>query len=359
MPEIKIMHMADVHFGRPVSGLDENLRNVRRQETRAAFCDALKIANERNVDVVLIAGDLFDSSETDKSTVNFIKAELKKIEHIPVLVSPGNHDPLGNAYRMLDDGSCSNLTVFTEKAAVKTFADKGFAVYGIGFDNEVVDQPLLKNLKAEKSSFVNIAVIHGELAADSVYNPVKESDIAQSDMDYVALGHVHTFSGIKKAGNTNYAYSGTLEGGGFDECGEKGVIIGIVSKEKCELEFLKICKRCYRTVEVDVTGAQTLQKIIDRVKAVTPDKNDLYKIVLTGVRSEKIPAGVIENEVEAFYVKTTDCTRGAYNIEEIAKDYTIGGLFAKKVLERMQNCSAEEKTDLLKAADVVFDILSE
>ncbi len=359
MPEIKIMHMADVHFGRPVSGLDETLRNVRRQEVRASFSDALKTAGEQNVDAVLISGDLFDSSEADKSTINFIKTELKKIQHIPVFVSPGNHDPLGNAYKMLDDGSCSNLIVFAENVTVKAFPDKGFAVYGVGFDNEVVDKPLLKNLKAEDSSLVNIAVVHGELATESAYNPVKESDIAESGMDYVALGHVHAFSGIKKAGNTCYAYSGALEGGGFDECDEKGVLIGTVSKGTCALEFLRMCKRCYRTVEVDVTGAGTLEEIIDRVKAKIEDKKDLYKIVLTGVRGEKIPAGVIENEIEAFYVKTKDFTRGAYNIEEMSKDYTIGGLFAKKVLERMQSCSEEEKEDLRKAADVVFDILSE
>ena len=78
---IKIMHMAEVHFGRAVSGLPENLREIRRQEVRSTFSCAINKANEDGVDVVLIAGDLFESSETDKSTVTFIKGELEKISH--------------------------------------------------------------------------------------------------------------------------------------------------------------------------------------------------------------------------------------------------------------------------------------
>lgn len=359
MAEIKILHMADIHFGRAVSGLDESLRNIRRQEVRTSFCEAINTANQTGADVVLIAGDLFDSDEADKSIISFIKGELQKIEHIPVFIAPGNHDPLGSAYKMLNDGSCKNLTVFSHDAECKTFSEKGFAVYGVGFANEVEDKSLLKGIKAEDTGLINICLIHGEISSSGEYNPISEAEIAESGMDYVALGHVHAYSGIKKAGNTFYAYSGILEGGGFDECGEKGVITGTISKQECKLNFLRMCKRCYRAIEIDVTEAETLQDIISLVKTAIADKGDLYKITLTGQRCEKIPEGVIENEVDAFYIKLKDCTRGAYNLEELSKDYGIGGIFAKNVLELMEKATDSEKADLLKAADVVFDILSE
>jgi len=359
LSQIKIMHMADIHFGRPTSGLDESKRNIRKQEMRSSFSAAIDMAKEKQVDVLLIAGDFFDSADTDKSTVNFIKNEFAKIPHIPVFISPGNHDPLGSAYNMLCDGECGNLTVFSAEGGCVEIPDKNLAVYGIGFDNEVVNTGIFKNIKVKDSTKINICVVHGELAANSDYNPITESDIAYSGMDYVALGHVHTYSGIKKAGDTFYAYSGTLEGGGFDECDEKGVILGTVSKESSSFEFVRLSRRCYRTVEIDVTDAKTLQDIIVMVKAAATDKNDLYKIVLTGRRPEKIPDGVIENEVDAFFVKVKDSTRGAYNLDELSGDYTIGGIFARNVLQRLENCDESEKEDLIKAADIVFDILSE
>lgn len=358
MAPIKILHMADIHFGRPATGLPENLREIRRQEVRSTFSKALSLANDENVDAVLIAGDLFDTSDTDKSTLNFLAGEFNKISHIPVFIAPGNHDPLGSAYNELNALGCPNLTVFGKECSVKTFPDKNFAVYGIGFDNDVITDHLLGKIKAEDENAVNIAVIHGELVANGGYNPITETDIALSGMDYVALGHVHTHLGINKSGNTYYAYSGALEGGGFDECDEKGVILGTVSKDGCDLKLVPISRRKYRTIEVDVTDTATLQEIIEKVKASVDNTDDLYKIVLTGCRPERIPPDVIENEVDAFFVKTKDQTRGAYNLEELSADYSIGGIFARNVLERMASATDDEKNDLLRASDVVFDILN-
>lgn len=359
MSQIKILHIADIHFGRPASGLPEHLRDIRRQEVRSAFSAAISMAKEREVDAVLIAGDLFDCTDTDKSTVNFIKGEFAKIGHIPVFIAPGNHDPLGSAYDALVNENCPNLTVFGAGCTCKTFPDKNFAVYGVGFDNEVVSLPLLKKIKAENENLINIAVVHGEIAANSDYNPISETDIAATGLDYIALGHVHTYSGIRKAGNTYYAYSGALEGGGFDECGDKGAILGTVSKDVCNLDLVPISRRRYHTIELDVTGMTTFQEIIDKVGSLTGNKDDLYKIVLTGQRPEKIPPNVIENEVGAFFVKVKDLTRGAYDLKEISADYTIGGIFARNVLERMENADEAEKADLMRAADIVLDILND
>lgn len=355
--QIKILHMADVHFGRAVSGLPQNLRNIRRQEVRSTFSDAVNCAKEENVDAVLIAGDLFDSMDTDKSTINFIKGELSKIPHIPVFISPGNHDPLGGAYKMLMQENIENLTVFGENVSCIKFPQKKFAVYGIGFNNEVVNTSLLKSIKAEDEDFINIGVIHGEMAVNSDYNPITESDIGETNMDYIALGHVHSYSGIKKSMNTSYAYCGNLEGGGFDECGEKGVILGTVSKGECNLKLHRLCKRIYHTIEIDVTETKTLQEIIEKVKEKVQSRDDLYKIVLTGKRPENIPEGVIENELDVFYAKIKDLTRGSYDLKAISADYSIGGIFAKNVLQRMENADENEKAELMKAADIVMDIL--
>lgn len=359
MPDIKILHMADIHFGRPASGLPKHMRDIRRQEVRSAFADAMSAAKDNGVDAVLIAGDLFDCADTDKSTINFILGEFAKISHIPVFIAPGNHDPLGNAYDALIRAECSNLTVFGRDCTCKTFPEKNFAVYGIGFDNEIVNESLLAKIKAEDENMINIAVIHGEMAVSSDYNPITEDAIASTGMDYVAMGHVHTYSGIKKTGNTYYAYSGAIEGGGFDECGDKGAILGTVSKGSCALELVPLCKRRYHTVEVDVTDTNTLQEVIGKVSTLTENKDDLYKIVLTGVRPEKISTEVIENEVGAFFIKVKDLTRGAYDLKEISADYTLGGIFAKNVLERMGNADDAEKSDLMRAADIVLDILND
>ena len=86
------------------------------------------------------------------------------------------------------------------------------------------------------------------------YNQISESDIAKSNLDYLALGHIHTFSGVKKAGRTFYAYPGCIEGRGFDETGEKGFIAGTVYKGKCDLRFVPAGGRQYHIERIDLTG---------------------------------------------------------------------------------------------------------
>ncbi len=358
MDEIKILHMADIHFGRPASGLPEELRAIRRQEVRSTFSAAIALAKEQCVDAVLIAGDLFDRADTDKSTISFIAEELAKIPEIHVFASPGNHDSLGSAYDDLSKEGIENLTVFGGEWSSWISSDKKYTVYGIGFDNEVITAPLLKELNIENEDMINIALLHGELAPASDYNPITDGDIASCGADYLALGHVHAYSGLMRAGGTHYAYSGTIEGGGFDECGDKGVILARVSKGKCEAELVPLCRRRFAAIEIDVSDCGTLQKIIEKVKAAADNKNDLYKIVLTGCRPEKIPGGVIENEVDAFFVKVKDLTHGGYDLEKLSADYTIGGLFAKNILERMENADDAERADLAAAADIVMEILN-
>ena len=55
MAPIKILHMADIHFGRPATGLPENLREIRRQEVRTTFSCAISLAKDENVDAVLFS----------------------------------------------------------------------------------------------------------------------------------------------------------------------------------------------------------------------------------------------------------------------------------------------------------------
>ena len=58
---MKIMHMADFHLDSAFSGFDKDSSDARRKELRSCFADAMKKARESKVELVLIAGDLFDT----------------------------------------------------------------------------------------------------------------------------------------------------------------------------------------------------------------------------------------------------------------------------------------------------------
>ena len=57
---MKILHTADIHLDSPFSSLDPKKSEERRDELRDAFENMMKYAKESGVEIVLIAGDLFD-----------------------------------------------------------------------------------------------------------------------------------------------------------------------------------------------------------------------------------------------------------------------------------------------------------
>ena len=72
---------------------------------------------------------------------------------------------------------------------------------------------------------VNIVVLHGQIASVSGVDQVNLKRIQGENIDYLALGHIHSHSAEKLDSAGYYCYPGCLEGRGFDECGEKGFIL--------------------------------------------------------------------------------------------------------------------------------------
>ena len=93
----------------------------------------------------------------------------------------------------------------------------------------------------------------------SAYNPVSAADLAHSGLDYAAFGHTHRFGGVQRAGGTVYAWPGCMEGRGFDETGEKGVLLADVAAGDVQVQFLPVPGRRYEILRVDVTDADPVQ----------------------------------------------------------------------------------------------------
>ena len=71
----------------------------------------------------------------------------------------------------------------------------------------------------------NIVVLHGQIASVSGVDQVNLKRLQGENIDYLALGHIHSHSAEKLDSAGYYCYPGCLEGRGFDECGEKGFIL--------------------------------------------------------------------------------------------------------------------------------------
>ena len=93
---------------------------------------------------------------------------------------------------------------------------------------------------------------------------------------------------MRQAGQTAWAYCGCPEGRGFDETGDKGVLVGEVSPGEAKLEFVPLCKRRYREITVDVTGKAPAAALREALPA------DIREDTLQNIRQMQ---SKIENEV--------------------------------------------------------------
>lgn len=357
MSKIKILHCADIHIGAELSSIGNKARQ-RKEEILMTFDNIVSICKDENIKLLLIAGDLFQSSNMDNDIIRDVKKSLKNIPDTIVAIAPGNHDYIAIDSPFLNEDWPDNVHIFKSKLSAIEFKELGVRVWGAGFTSTYVTSPLLDVVDVPSDDMINICVIHGDLISEnqtSKYNPISLTQIRFSDMDYIALGHIHKRSQVLKAKNTYYSYCGCPEGQGFDELGEKGVYIGTIAKGNCDLEFRPICKRMNVELDVDISGAHTNNEVAEIVFKTIEIKygklysKHLYKIILEGAldanfRLDFEAVGIrLENKV--YFIKFCDETHIEIDINTLAKEASLKGIFVRKIIDKI-NKSIDSGNDV-------------
>lgn len=352
MKKVKILQAGDLHFDTPFKDLNKNISIVSKEELLEVFSKIIDISMENSVDILLLTGDIFDNLTVNKKTLIFIKNQIERISNIRVFISPGNHDPYNEKsfYNMINWPD--NVYIFKGSMEYVIIEELNTVVWGAAFNEYHIRKSMLKNIDI-KDNYINIMTIHGDISntdEGNEYNPITLKDIGNSRLDYIAIGHRHNFSGILRENNTYYAYAGCPQGRGFDELGDKGIILGEVIKGAVDLRFIRTSKRNYNVEEIDISNSVSYDevrlKILSSIKE-EERKNNFYKIILKGEIESYINLKediILEKIKDDFYfVKVIDKTGVKLDFDEISKDYSIKGVYAKKLLEKMgeEDCDKE------------------
>ena len=234
-----ILHTADFHLDSAFTALPEEKARLRRQEARQLTDRLVDYANDHGVELLLLAGDLFDSDQLYGQTAQELAQSLARFRGHAV-IAPGNHDfyAASSPYaRLLWP---ENVHIFREERLQRLpFPQYGCVVYGAAFTSPDAPAGIPGSLGPEDEGLARILLLHGEVGVrDSRYRAMTLKDVEQSGADYLALGHVHAFGGVQQAGRTFWAYPGCPEGRGFDELGDKGFLTGTVEPGQVKLTFV-------------------------------------------------------------------------------------------------------------------------
>ena len=274
---IKILHSADWHLDAPMSGHSPAQADFLRRELKKIPQQIVKLAKAESCDLMLLAGDLFDSTSASAETLRNVQNAFAEVE-IPVFITPGNHDYLcpGSPYEA--DGWPENVHIFKntkiEEVSVPELSCK---IYGAGYTS--MDCPaLLKGFQAAGEEAWHLGIFHGDVEnAGSPYFPITREQIRTSALSYLASGHIHKGSSLR-AGETLCAWPGCPMGRGYDELGTKGVIL-VTLDDDVKASFLPLSTPRFYDEEVEV-GDNAKDAVAALLPALHTD--DFYRITLTG-----------------------------------------------------------------------------
>lgn len=325
---IRILHAADLHLDSPFAALAPEQAAQRREEQRQMVRRLTQECERLNCQILLLAGDLFDSEHVYRQTADLLRQELGRVR-ARVFIAPGNHDPYSpsSVYATLDWPE--NVHIFRSRTVETVFLEElGVNVCGAAF-LEARQTGLLDDFRAPQNGAPSVMVLHGTLGeANSPYNPVSEEQIARSGLSYLALGHVHR-AGERRIGRTTVGNPGCAMGRGFDETGPKGAYFVKLEGKNCSITPVPLGGRVYQTLSVSV--GDDPKAAIEAALGTEPER-DIYRITLTGTclrpDLEKLQAALASR----FYsLELIDETVPPSALWQCAEDDSLKGEYLRKL----------------------------
>ncbi len=348
---VKLVHISDLHLDSPFAGLLMSERAIRRNEQREALSGVCKICKDEKVDLLLISGDLFDREFVSDDTPAFLARAFSQIPDTRVFISPGNHDCLSARSPYTSVVFPDNVHLFTqENMSYVDIPELNTTVYGFAFCSSRLSVSPLSSFHVQNEDRINILCAHGELDNPaSEYYCIDSRDISDSKLDYAALGHIHKFSGLSRFGFTSCAYSGCLIGRGFDECGDKGMIIGSLGKGINTLAFRALENtRRYERCDIALSGNFSESDLVSKLKedySALSEKCSL-RVTLKGSVQEKLSLDSEKIKEKASLSCAFEIQDETYIVPDLSKlvvENSLRGEFCRKISALLESEDPEKR----------------
>jgi exonuclease SbcD len=364
---LKILHTADVHLGAKFLGLGRKGEHQRSQLLQA-FDETVNLAIRERVNLFLIAGDLFDSPNISRSLLARVAYRMHDLGAvgIPVLVSPGTHDPYGerSIWRAPELAGVDNLTVFkTEEMVPLSFPELDCVVYGNANVQPFANKYPLADLLLTEGARWQIGMMHASFEIPDLVNDtyvVTSSQVRECGLDYLALGHYHSLSD-RSAGSVGAFYPGSPEMVRMQK-GDFGYVLLVEFDDGVTVESVRVGLRTYEelTVKAEDAGAAGLAAMIES----RADLNKILHIFIEGVRRSGYPDldELVHSVSDGFFhIMYTDRSHVAPSSLE-PEAYPEGSpsrLYLGVLKDSLAGSSDSEKEEIVEAMQLGLAFLAE
>lgn len=325
---MRILHTSDWHIGKRL------MNRERLAEQEEVLDEIIQICDSERIELVLIAGDIFDTYTPSAEAEELFFRKVKKLagESRAVLMISGNHDdgvrlsavsPLSQEQGVYVVGNSRNaLPIGSQRVVRPVRSGKGYAVFENARGERVfvstLPYPNEARFKEEKSELSyleqmkkwmdegesgneerlpSVFMAHLFLAGGSVSLGEREIDLGGAraipldimpQSDYIALGHLHK---KQHFGHGHCYYSGSPLQYSFDESADKGVKVFDLTGAGVEnLKDVPLTKG-KRLVRLEADGVESALSLLSRY----PDALVELKLYLTQPLAASEHAALVAN----------------------------------------------------------------
>lgn len=387
---IRFIHCSDLHLEAPFKGIhleNEVIWKILEGSTFHSFEKVVQTAITQEVDFVLIAGDLYNSSNKSVRAQLFFLHQMKLLadHHIPCLFVHGNHDPIDSW--VVKSELPSAIFQFPPyvfcKSLYRTHEEKPFVnIIGYSYPKRDVQKNIAQDIAQHSRSLdqdtFNIGLLHCNVGGDPStenYAPCSLQDLLQSNIHYWALGHVHTRKVLHES-QPAVIYPGNTQGLHINESQKKGFYLVDVHDQEVDYRWIETSSFLWfqPTLQVaDSTIDSISEDIIQAMIESAQSLPGIFRFTLEGRTSlhnilqkeiHEIEDSIRENlEQENCYLESINLqTKPDIDIEAIKKRKDFNSLFAHKAEELLgsEDISAKIATLLTDMPlDKLFRILPE
>ncbi len=346
---MKFIHTADLHLDSKIEGIPTEKSKLRREEILRTFERLVNFATDNQVKAIIIAGDMFDGAKITIKAKERVVQCIKNHPNIDFLYVSGNHDKT-NVF-CDENNTLKNFITFNDEWKSVRYQDvciTGVALNGLN-QNTIYD-----TLKLDEND-INIVVMHGQIIgykSQEKAETISIPNLKDKNIDYLALGHIHSYADGAIDNRGKYAYSGCLDGRGFDELGEKGFVLIDTENNALQTTFVPFSSRILYEFDFNVedfsSNYDLSEKIVNDLQA-NAKENSLIKVVLKGGRKLDFFLDVFSLEKRLnekfFFVKVVDKTELKVCADDYAFDKSVKGEFVRAVWE--SDLSDEEKNKII------------
>ncbi|MEI7578982.1 MAG: DNA repair exonuclease [bacterium] len=342
---IKILQTSDIHLGAKLAYLGEKA-DLQRKTILKTFINVTDLALAKEVDIFLLAGDLFDSIYPSRMLVAESLEQISRLIEAGIYVAmiPGNHDrlELGSVYSKPEFSNyhADNFKLFREDQVEKWYLAKlDTTIHGVAVKSQKEKRTQLHGFQRNPDSKYNIGLIHGslDLLGQPDNFPIVRAEIEQLEFNYLAIGDWHSLLD-SKCQKTPAWYSGSPEILAINQ-ENAGHVLLITMDETTKVEPVFVAQRKIRRLELDLNKYHSVQEIKNDLAAYrNPDT--FFNLELKGLKAVNFDGSLEELAMLLdnyfFYLNISDKTELKLSEEELAiyPDDLLTGRYIRLLQEK-------------------------